>query len=201
MSRPLVFIHADESCLGSQFKDRERPGGCGALLEFHHSEHGWVRRDLWYSEPDTTNNRMAIMSAILALSSLRRPSRVVFVSDSSYLVNGMSQWIHGWVKKSWQRGQKEVPNAELWQRLIPIAARHEIEWQWVRGHNAHPQNEYANHLATFAAKDQDQSDGPEPSKFMDWYRVMLEQGKVKEIEPRDPTRLSFKPDAKPPIIA
>ncbi|HEV2131283.1 MAG TPA: RNase H family protein, partial [Longimicrobiaceae bacterium] len=101
--QPLVLIYADESCLGNQFLGRARPGGAGGVVEHFSDSRGWVRRDFWLSEPDTTNNRMAIRSALFPLRALRRPSRVVFTSDSRYLVDGMMQWIHGWAARGWRR--------------------------------------------------------------------------------------------------
>ena len=164
---PMVWIYADESCLGNQNVDRDSPGGAGVLLEFWSGD-GWERRDAWLSEPATTNNRMAIRSAILGLEALRKPSRVVFTSDSSYLVKGMSEWIHGWARRGWKRKTGAVENAELWKELCRAAARHRIEWRWVRGHAGHPQNEYANHLATSAAKNQTSSGGLVASRFTAW---------------------------------
>jgi len=172
--KPLVYIHADESCLGNQYKDRDSPGGAGVLLEYW-TDGRWERRDAWLSEPGTTNNRMAIRSAILGLRALRKPSRVVFVSDSNYLVRGMREWIHGWVRKNWKRKTGPVENVDLWKKLLPIAGRHEIDWRWVRGHAGHPRNEYANHLATRAAREQNASGGLVPSGFEAW----LEQEREK----------------------
>ena len=163
----LVYIHADESCLGIQFKDRDSPGGAGGLVE-HWKDGRWVRRDYWISEPATTNNRMAIRSGIAGLSHLKRPCRVVFTSDSQYLVKGMREWIHGWVRRSWKRKTGPVENAELWKRLVSASARHQVDWRWVRGHAGHPHNEYANHLATRAAREQDISAGLVTSGFETW---------------------------------
>jgi ribonuclease HI len=134
MSEPLVFIYADESCLGNQFKGRARPGGAAGLVEYFHPERGWVRRDFWVSEPDTTNNRMAIRSAALPLAALRSASRVVFTSDSRYLVDGMTQWVHGWAARGWKRKDGEIENLALWKELLGIARRHQVQWRWVKGH-------------------------------------------------------------------
>ena len=139
-----VYIYADESCLGNQFKDRANPGGAAGMIEVW-SDGAWERRDYWVSSPDTTNNRMAILSAIEALRHLKRPCQVRFVSDSQYLVKGMSEWIRGWKARGWKRKGGPIENLELWRQLDGIAARHRITWQWVRGHQGHPQNEYANH--------------------------------------------------------
>ena len=166
-SLPLVQIHADESCLGNQFQGRANPGGAAGLVEFWDGE-GWVRRDYWISDNDTTNNRMALRSAIEGLRALKRPCRVRFVSDSQYLVRGMKEWIHGWKRKGWTRKGGPIENLSLWKELDRVAARHEVEWEWVRGHAGHPRNEYANHLAIRAAKEQTHSGGLQPSDFVDW---------------------------------
>ena len=121
MSEPLVHIYADESCLGNQFKGRARPGGAAGVLEYFHERRGWARRDFWVSEPDTTNNRMAIRSAVIPLSALRSPSRVVFTTDSRYLVDGMTQWVHGWAARGWKRKDGEIENLELWRGLVEAA--------------------------------------------------------------------------------
>jgi ribonuclease HI len=163
----LVYIHADESCLGVQFTDRDSPGGAAGLLE-HWTADGWVRRDYWVSEPATTNNRMAIRSAIEGLGSLKRPCRVIFSSDSQYLVRAMREWVHGWVRRGWRRKTGPVENADLWQALLPVARRHQVDWRWVRGHAGHPQNEYANVLAIRAAREQTRSNGLVDSGFVPW---------------------------------
>ncbi len=163
----LVFIYTDESCLGNQFKDRDSPGGAGGLIELWRGE-GWVRRDFWVSEPGTTNNRMALQSAIIPLRALRRPCTIRFTSDSQYLVKGMTEWIHGWKARGWKRKTGAIENVELWQELASEAERHTIKWQWVKGHAGHPQNEYANHLATSAARDQDGTDGLVESGYAKW---------------------------------
>jgi ribonuclease HI len=168
-----VYIHADESCLGNQFKQRANPGGAAGLVEvFRDGE--WIRRDYWLSEPDTTNNRMAIQSAIQPLRALTRPCTVVFVSDSQYLVKGMREWIHGWKKKGWKRKGGAIENLELWRTLDREAARHTIDWRWVRGHTGHPRNEYANDRAVAAAKEQTASGGLVESGFQDWLESQRE---------------------------
>ena len=163
-----VFIYADESCLGNQYRDRARPGGAAGILEYRHPTRGWVRRDYWTSEPDTTNNRMAIRSAVIPLAALKAPSEVVFTSDSRYLVDGMSRWVHDWRRRGWKRKGGEIENVELWKELVEVAARHRIEWRWVRGHAGHPQNEYANELAIQAAVEQSDSGGLQESRFLVW---------------------------------
>jgi len=189
--RTTVLVHADESCLGNQFKDRANPGGAAGLVETW-SVSGWVRRDYWISEPDTTNNRMALRSAIEALGALTRPCRVEFVSDSQYLVKGMSEWVRGWKARGWKRKDGAIENLELWKQLDQAAQRHDVSWRWVRGHAGHPKNEYANHLATRAARTLDSSDGLVESGFEAWLRDEREKhGRYrdyKESAPPQPTR-------------
>jgi len=128
----------------------------------------WIRRDFWVAEPDTTNNRMALRSAIEGLGRLRKPCRVRFVSDSQYLVKGITEWIHGWKKRGWKRKAGPIENLELWKELDRAVQRHTLEWRWVRGHAGHPRNEYANDLAVEAARSQTSSEGLEPSGFEEW---------------------------------
>ncbi len=163
-----VAIFADESCLGNQFQGRANPGGGAGMMEYWTGDL-WVRRDYWISEPDTTNNRMALRSAMVGLGLLRRtPCGVRFVSDSQYLVKGMTEWLRGWKARGWKRKGGRIENLELWQELDRVAGRHSIEWTWVRGHAEHPQNEYADHLATTAAKEGTSSDGLVESGFGGW---------------------------------
>lgn len=168
--RPLVAVFADESCLGNG-KQGDNPGGAGVLVEFRKADGTLIRRDLWVSEPATTNNRMALRSAIEAFRALSRKGRsfrVVFTSDSRYLVDGMTSWVHGWARRGWRRSSGPIENLELWQEAIRWAAPHEVEWRWVRGHDGHPQNEYVNHLATRAAADRGDSGGLVESEFDSW---------------------------------
>lgn len=173
-----VFIYTDESCLGNQFKDRDSPGAAAGLIELWHGD-AWVRRDFWTSEPGTTNNRMALQSAIIPLRALKKPVDVRFTSDSQYLVKGMTEWVHGWKARGWTRKTGAIENVELWQDLVDAAARHRITWHWVKGHAGHPQNEYANHLATSAARDQDRTEGLVESGFVPW--LNSERGKGRYI--------------------
>lgn len=191
MSEPLVFIYADESCLGNQFRGRARPGGTGGVVEYFHPERGWVRRDFWLAEPDTTNNRMAIVSATLPLRALRAPSRVVFTTDSRYLVDGMSRWVYGWAARGWTRKGGEIENLALWKTLVETARRHEIDWRWVKGHAGHPQNEYANFLATRAAARQVASGGLVASGFEDWIVAEQERGRYLDFIPLPPDAPPF----------
>jgi ribonuclease HI len=174
--RHLVYLYADESCLGVQFTDRDSPGGAAGLVEYWRGQ-SWVRRDYWVSEPATTNNRMALRSGIEGLMLLRQPCRVVFTSDSQYLVRGMREWVHGWVRRGWRRKDGPVENEDLWKQLVATAARHAIDWRWVRGHAGHAQNEYANELATRAAREQNHSRGLVASGFASWLAQQREQFK------------------------
>ncbi len=183
---PLVVIHADESCLGNQFQDRDSPGGAGALVEAW-KDGGWVRRDLWLSEPGTTNNRMAIRSASASLGSLRRPCRVRFISDSQYLVKGMTEWLPGWKARGWRRKAGAIENLELWKELDRVAALHRVTWEWVRGHAGHPRNEYVNDLAVAAATEQTQSGGLVPSGFLEWLEEQRStHGRYRELDEDQP---------------
>jgi ribonuclease HI len=193
LSEPLVFVYADESCLGNQYKDRARPGGAAGLVEFFHPQKGWVRRDFWTSEPDTTNNRMAIRSALIPLAALKAESRVVFTTDSRYLVDAMTQWIHGWAARGWQRKEGPVENLEAWKALMPVARRHKLQWRWVKGHNGHPQNEYANFLATQAAAKQTDSGGLVESGFDAWIASEREKERYTNFFPMPPTNFEFQP--------
>lgn len=171
-----LYVHADESCLGNQFKDRANPGGAAGLVEIWRNG-AWERRDYWLSEPDTTNNRMALRSAIEVLRLLKRPCRVDFVSDSQYLVKGVREWLPGWKRRGWKRKGGPIENLELWQELDRYLERHDLRTQWVRGHAGHPENEYANHLATTAAKDRSGSGGLVPSDFTAWLERERERGR------------------------
>jgi ribonuclease HI len=174
MSSSRVLVHADESCLGNQFTNRANPGGAAGLVETW-TEGGWVRRDYWISEPDTTNNRMALRSAIEALGALTRPCQVTFISDSQYLVKGMSEWVIGWKARGWKRKTGEIENLQLWKELVDAASRHRVLWRWVRGHAGHAKNEYANHLATRAARALDASGGLIDSGFLEWLAAEREK--------------------------
>ena len=175
-----ILIHADEACLGNGAA-RATPGGAGGLVEITKPD-GVARRDFYVAEPDTTNNRMAIRSAILALELLGTGGRRLaldFVSDSEYLVKGMNEWMRGWKRRDW----RNVKNPELWQELDELAQDHDVEWHWVRGHNEHPKNEYADHLATTAARDQVSSDGLVESGFLPWLATQQEKGKFVAVDP------------------
>jgi len=168
-AKPLVAIYADESCLGNG-KEGDNPGGAGALLEYRRKSGALERRDVWVSESATTNNRMALRSVIETFRLLSKPARVVFTSDSRYLIDGLREWVFGWAARGWTRKGGAIENLELWTEAIEAVSegRHQVAWRWVRGHNGHPQNEYANHLATRAAADQSSSDGIVTSGFDAW---------------------------------
>jgi ribonuclease HI len=195
----LVHIYADESCLGNQFTDRDSPGGAGGLVEFWR-DGGWLRRDYWSSEPGSTNNRMALRGAADLLAALKRPCRVIFTSDSQYLVTGMREWIHGWARRGWKRKAGPIENVQLWQELARAAARHEVEWRWVRGHAGHPQNEYVNHLAIRAAKEQSNSGGIVESGFVAWLEEQREKRQLfmDFMEMAPPADAPFRASAAPP---
>ena len=164
---PLIIIHADESCLGNQFRDQNRPGGAAAMIEAWQDD-AWMRRDLWTSSPSTTNNRMALASACLGLTALKVRCRVRFVSDSQYLVKGASEWMRGWKRRGWKRKGGPIENLAMWQKLDRLADGHDVSWHWVRGHAGDPKNEYVDHLAVRAAKEQSSSPSPVPSGFEAW---------------------------------
>ncbi|MEG0754636.1 MAG: ribonuclease HI, partial [Angelakisella sp.] len=120
------------------------PGGWGAVLRF-----GGHEKELAGGERETTNNRMELTAAIVGLETLKEPCRVIITSDSKYLVDAVTKgWLYGWQKKGWRRGKNEpVLNVDLWQRLLPQLQRHKVEFNWVRGHAGHPENERCDRLA------------------------------------------------------
>lgn len=162
----IVAIYADESCLGNG-REGSNPGGAGGLIELVDSGN-LARWDFWISEPGTTNNRMALRSVIEAfgeLSRMERHFRVVFTSDSRYIVEGMRSWVAGWIARGWRRKGGPIENLALWKEAVAATAPFQCQWNWVRGHNGQPQNEYANHLATRAAAEQSNSGGLRSSEF------------------------------------
>jgi len=193
---PLVAVYADESCLGNG-REGSNPGGAAGVIEYPPLSGGLpVRFDYWISEPATTNNRMALRSAIEALRILSDKGgrfRVLFTSDSQYLVTGMREWLPGWIQRGWRRKSGELENAELWRQAADLRDRHDVEWQWVRGHAGHPQNEYANHLATRAARDQTSSHGAVPSGFDDWLAQGLKTGRLSGQPAAFPDGKLFRP--------
>jgi ribonuclease HI len=178
--RPIA-IFADESCLGNG-REGSNPGGAAGVIEYVSPSGRLSRHDYWVSEPATTNNRMALRSAIEALRGISRKGarfRVSFTSDSQYLVKGMSEWVPGWIARGWRKKDGPILNPELWQELVEAAREHVVSWHWVRGHEGHPQNEYANDLAVRAAKEQSSSKGIVDSHFDEWAAVEREKGRLK----------------------
>jgi len=201
---PLVAVYADESCLGNG-RDGDNPGGAGALIEYMRPESAEiVRRDLWVAESATTNNRMALRSVIETFRALSRKGKqfsVVFTSDSRYLVDGMESWVHGWAKRGWTRKSGPIENLEMWHAAVDAVAGHQVQWRWVRGHHGHPQNEYANHLATSAAARQTHSDGLVASQFESWLASQRERGAMRQDIDAFPSVASFKPAAPLPAVS
>ncbi len=139
----LVEIFTDGSCL----KNPGGPGGWGVLLRYGEHE-----KELSGYEHRTTNNRMELMAAICGLEALKKPSNVILMSDSQYVINGVTKWIHGWIKMGWRRKRKPIPNADLWIRLKSVADIHKVHWVWVRGHSGHKENTRVDILAGKAAR-------------------------------------------------
>ena len=133
-----VVIYTDGACKGNP-----GPGGWGAWLRWGEHE-----KELFGGEPSTTNNRMELTAVIEALALLKRRTPVAIYTDSEYVKNGITSWIHGWKKRGWRTADnKPVKNIELWQRLDTLVAQHPVEWHWVRGHTGDPGNERADALA------------------------------------------------------
>ncbi|WP_407646738.1 ribonuclease HI [Fluctibacter halophilus] len=148
-----VHIYTDGSCLGNP-----GPGGYGVVMEYgkHHKE-------LSQGYQLTTNNRMELLAAIQGLAALNETCDVVLTTDSQYVKNGITQWIHNWRKRQWRTADKKpVKNVDLWQRLDEQVQRHQVRWEWVKGHSGHPQNERCDELARSAAE---QSNLPEDTGF------------------------------------
>ncbi|MDO5529033.1 MAG: ribonuclease HI [Paracoccus sp. (in: a-proteobacteria)] len=138
-----LFAWTDGACSGNP-----GPGGWGVLMRAMDGDQVVKERELQGGEADTTNNRMELMAAISALETLSRASRITVVTDSAYVKNGVTQWVHGWKRNGWRTAdRKPVKNAELWQRLDAARERHEVEWRWIKGHAGHPENERADALA------------------------------------------------------
>lgn len=139
-----IQIYSDGACRGNP-----GPGGWGALLCYNGAE-----RELSGAVTDTTNNRMELLAAIMGLEALTRPSVVALTTDSQYVKNGITDWLAKWKKNNWQTAAKRpVKNRDLWLRLDRACQPHRIEWQWVRGHSGHPENERADRLANQAIDD------------------------------------------------
>ncbi len=145
MTERAVEIYSDGACRGNP-----GPGGWSALLRVNGAE-----KELSGGEADTTNNRMELTAVIRALEALRRPSRVKVYTDSQYVQKGISAWIVQWKRRGWRTADKKpVKNEDLWRQLDAAAARHEVEWHWVKGHAGHPENERVDRLANQAIPDE-----------------------------------------------
>lgn len=141
-----VEIFTDGACRGNPGK-----GGWGTLLRLGDKE-----RELYGYQHETTNNQMEMMAAIQGLEALKEPCQVVLTTDSKYVMQGITEWIHGWKKKNWKNAAgKPVKNKELWQRLDQARQGHEIDWQWVKGHSGHAENERVDALANKAIDEHD----------------------------------------------
>ncbi len=133
-----VQIFTDGACRGNP-----GPGGWGALLRF-----GGEEKTLFGGEQDTTNNRMELTAVIEALGALKRPCDVTLTSDSTYVLKGIQEWMPNWKKRGWKTASKKpVKNVDLWKKLDVLIVEHRIDWQWVKGHSGHPENELADQLA------------------------------------------------------
>ncbi|MGP1355308.1 ribonuclease HI [Roseicyclus sp.] len=145
---PKLYAFTDGACSGNP-----GPGGWGALLQAKDGETVLKERELSGGEAETTNNRMELLAAIAALEALERPSRITVVTDSAYVKGGITEWLHGWKRNGWKTmARKPVKNEDLWRRLEEAAARHEVTWEWVKGHAGHPENERADALARAGMK-------------------------------------------------
>jgi ribonuclease HI len=146
-----VEIFTDGACRGNP-----GPGGWGAILRY-----GTVEKELSGGEAETTNNRMELMAAISALEALKRPVTVDLHTDSTYVRDGITKWIHAWKARDWRTADKKpVKNVDLWQRLEAAIGRHQIDWHWIKGHAGHPENERADELARKAVPGGDAETGP-----------------------------------------
>lgn len=138
---PQLFAYTDGACSGNP-----GPGGWGALLVARDGEKVLKERELSGGEAETTNNRMELLAAITALETLERPTTVTVVTDSAYVKDGITKWIHSWKRNGWKK-KGGLKNVDLWQRLDTAAARHDVKWEWVKGHAGHSENERADELA------------------------------------------------------
>lgn len=140
---PDLYVYTDGACSGNP-----GPGGWGAIMIAKEGDTVVKERELKGGQAMTTNNQMEMMAAISALEALDRPTVVTVVTDSSYVKDGITSWIHGWKKRGWvNAAKKPVKNVELWKRLDIAQARHKVTWKWVKGHAGHPENERADELA------------------------------------------------------
>ena len=138
-----LFAYTDGACSGNP-----GPGGWGVLLVAKNQNKIIKERELFGGQEDTTNNQMELLAAISALEALDRPSKIKIITDSSYVKNGVTQWMKNWKNNKWKTASKKpVKNAELWRRLDQARSTHEVIWEWVKGHAGHPENERADELA------------------------------------------------------
>ena len=145
---PDLYAFTDGGCSGNP-----GPGGWGVVLQARSGEDVVKDRELSGGDPETTNNRMELTAAIRALEALDRPSVITIVTDSTYVKDGITKWIHGWKRNGWKTaGKKPVKNEELWQALDDLVRTHSVSWDWVKGHAGHPENERADKLATAEIK-------------------------------------------------
>ena len=141
--KPYVEIFTDGACSGNP-----GVGGYGIVLRSHNKE-----QELSGYNPSTTNNRMELTAVIKALETLKIPCNIKVFTDSNYVVQGMTKWVHNWLKNSWKNSQrKQVVNQDLWKKLLSISGRHDIEWVWVKGHDDHVENERCDRLAKLAIR-------------------------------------------------
>jgi ribonuclease HI len=142
-SPKIVEIFTDGACSGNP-----GPGGWGAVLRY-----GDVEKEMSGGEPETTNNRMELMAAIMAIEAVKRPCEIHLHTDSEYLRNGITTWIHSWKARNWRTADKKpVKNVDLWQRLERAIGTHDVKWHWVKGHSGHKENERADELARLAIR-------------------------------------------------
>jgi len=143
-----LFAYTDGACSGNP-----GPGGWGALLIAMKGDTVLKERELNGGEAETTNNRMELLAAINALEALEKPSKITVVTDSAYVKNGVTGWIEGWKRNGWRTASKKpVKNEDLWRRLDDARTRHDVTWEWVKGHAGHPENERADALARAGMK-------------------------------------------------
>lgn len=183
-TQPIAIVHLDESCLGNG-REGDNPGGAGGLIEVR-TRSGIQRRDFNLCAPATTNNRMALAGATRGLKLLGGKNvrlRVLMVSDSQYLVRGITEWVPGWIRRDWSRKGGPIENLALWQGLVAAAEKHDIRWTWVKGHAGHPKNEYANDLAIEAASTQVSHPEAQESRFLEWLEAKRKKGKYLDYDP------------------
>ncbi len=142
-SKKIVEIFTDGACSGNP-----GPGGWGAILRY-----GTTEKEMNGGEPQTTNNRMELMAAIMAIEAVKRPCEIHLHTDSEYLRQGITTWIHSWKARNWRTADKKpVKNVDLWQRLERAIETHDVHWHWVKGHSGHVENERADELARLAIR-------------------------------------------------